>query len=130
MQATIGANGTNNYGTAGEPVKMFEKMMLRHPWNLGWGWNTPTQHLVDAWDPTDPRKNKTILFSGQSDGGLPKADMELRYLLMVQAKKGIRYQESIGTKKFILILKCEHLLGHLMERIGSIIELFVMLMFY
>jgi len=38
-------------------------------WNLGWGWNVPTQNLVNAWDPTDPRKNMTILYSGQSDGG-------------------------------------------------------------
>ncbi|MDP4149206.1 MAG: RagB/SusD family nutrient uptake outer membrane protein [Bacteroidota bacterium] len=38
-------------------------------WNLGWGWNTPTQNLVNAWDSTDPRRNMTILFSGQYDGG-------------------------------------------------------------
>lgn len=38
-------------------------------WNLGWGWNAPTQSLVDAFAPTDPRKQQTILFSGQSDGG-------------------------------------------------------------
>lgn len=38
-------------------------------WNLGWGWNTPTDNLVNAWDDNDPRKRKTILFSGQSDGG-------------------------------------------------------------
>ncbi|MEO8416052.1 MAG: RagB/SusD family nutrient uptake outer membrane protein [Ginsengibacter sp.] len=36
-------------------------------WNLGWGWNTPTQKLVDAYEPGDPRKPATILFSGQSD---------------------------------------------------------------
>lgn len=36
-------------------------------WNLGWGWNTPTQKLVDAYEPGDPRKAATILFSGQSD---------------------------------------------------------------
>lgn len=36
-------------------------------WNLGWGWNTPTQALVDAYDANDPRKGSTILFSGQSD---------------------------------------------------------------
>lgn len=36
-------------------------------WNLGWGWNTPTQALVDAYEPGDPRKGATILFSGQSD---------------------------------------------------------------
>jgi hypothetical protein len=38
-------------------------------WNLGWGWNVPTQVLVDAWDPTDPRKSMTVLYSGQFDGG-------------------------------------------------------------
>ena len=36
-------------------------------WNLGWGWNTPTQELVDAYEPGDPRKSASILFSGQSD---------------------------------------------------------------
>ena len=38
-------------------------------WNLGWGWNVPTQVLVNMWDSTDPRRNQTILFSGQYDGG-------------------------------------------------------------
>jgi hypothetical protein len=38
-------------------------------WNLGWGWNTPTDVLQTAWDPTDPRKQATILYSGQFDGG-------------------------------------------------------------
>ncbi|MBO9573078.1 MAG: RagB/SusD family nutrient uptake outer membrane protein [Chitinophagaceae bacterium] len=37
-------------------------------WNLGWGWNTPTQKLVDAYEPGDPRKQGTILFSGKPDG--------------------------------------------------------------
>jgi hypothetical protein len=36
-------------------------------WNLGWGWNTPTQSLVDAYEPNDARKAATILFTGQSD---------------------------------------------------------------
>ena len=39
-------------------------------WNLGWGWNTATQGLVDAWDNKDPRRAKSILFSGQNDGGI------------------------------------------------------------
>jgi len=38
-------------------------------WNLGWGWNCPTQKLESAWDNTDPRKACTILYSGQYDGG-------------------------------------------------------------
>lgn len=53
-------------------------------WNLGWGWNVPTQALVDAYEPGDPRKAATILFAGQPDdaasGGygrtLPKSVFE------------------------------------------------------
>lgn len=36
-------------------------------WDLGWGWNVPTQKLVDAFEPGDPRQAATILFSGQTD---------------------------------------------------------------
>lgn len=36
-------------------------------WNMGWGWNTPTQNLVNAYEPNDPRLKRSILFSGQSD---------------------------------------------------------------
>lgn len=36
-------------------------------WNLGWGWNTPTDNLVAAYEANDVRKGSTILFSGQSD---------------------------------------------------------------
>lgn len=36
-------------------------------WNMGWGWNAPAQNLVDAYEADDPRKPRTILFSGQSD---------------------------------------------------------------
>lgn len=38
-------------------------------WNLGWGFNTPTQNLVDAFEVGDARKANTILESGQDDGG-------------------------------------------------------------
>lgn len=37
-------------------------------WDLGWGWNTPTQSLVDAYETGDKRKDGTILESGKSDG--------------------------------------------------------------
>jgi len=36
-------------------------------WNLGWGYNTPTQALVDSFDTNDPRKFETVLFSGYPD---------------------------------------------------------------
>jgi starch-binding outer membrane protein, SusD/RagB family len=38
-------------------------------WDLGWGWNTPTQALVDAYETGDQRKEATILESGKFDGG-------------------------------------------------------------
>jgi len=74
MNAYEGANGAtitslsqgnDGWGTAqqvrqdGAPVA----------WNLGWGWNVPTDALVNMWDSTDPRRNETILFSGRYDGG-------------------------------------------------------------
>jgi hypothetical protein len=36
-------------------------------WDLGWGFNCPTQSLVDSYEPNDPRRASTILFSGQGD---------------------------------------------------------------
>ena len=38
-------------------------------WDLGWGWNTPTTNLVGTYEAGDVRKDATILFSNQSDGG-------------------------------------------------------------
>ncbi len=36
-------------------------------WNLGWGWNTPTQSLYNSYEAGDPRRDATILVAGQSD---------------------------------------------------------------
>ncbi|HUR10415.1 MAG TPA: RagB/SusD family nutrient uptake outer membrane protein [Flavitalea sp.] len=36
-------------------------------WDLGWGWNVPTQNLVDSFETGDPRRIATILYSGQVD---------------------------------------------------------------
>ena len=57
-------NGSN-FGTS----QQVRQNGATNDWNLGWGWNTPTQKLVDAWGDTDPRKARTILYSGQYDGG-------------------------------------------------------------
>lgn len=37
-------------------------------WDLGWGWNAPNQVLVNSYEPDDPRKDATILYSGEPDG--------------------------------------------------------------
>lgn len=36
-------------------------------WDLGWGWNVPTQELVNEYETGDPRRVETILYSGQVD---------------------------------------------------------------
>lgn len=38
----------------------------RGPNGLGWGFNTPTQDLVNAYEPGDVRKAGTIMFAGQT----------------------------------------------------------------
>jgi hypothetical protein len=69
MQATIGQNGTPYYGVPWGTSQEVRQGGASVAWNLGWGWNVPTQHLVNDWSSSDPRKNMTILYSGQSDGG-------------------------------------------------------------
>lgn len=32
-------------------------------WDLGWGWNTPSTALEAAYEPNDPRKNRTIMYT-------------------------------------------------------------------
>lgn len=69
MQANIGENGKNNNGVQWGTSQNVRQGGASNDWNLGWGWNTPTQNLVSAWDDTDPRKAMTVLYSGQPDGG-------------------------------------------------------------
>ncbi len=86
MQALVGQNAASNskvdYGSDWGTCQQVRQGGAPNNWNLGWGWNQPTDVLVNAWDSTDPRKPQTILYSGQSDdpanGGwgavLPKYD--------------------------------------------------------
>ncbi|CAN5308179.1 RagB/SusD family nutrient uptake outer membrane protein [soil metagenome] len=68
-QSYVGPNNTPNKGTAWGTSQNVRQGGASNAWNLGWGWNTPTQKLVDSWDDADPRKSQTILYSGQYDGG-------------------------------------------------------------
>ncbi|MEO7768811.1 MAG: RagB/SusD family nutrient uptake outer membrane protein [Ferruginibacter sp.] len=73
MQAATGAgaqaNGALDNGTDFGTCQQVRQNGAPVAWNLGWGWNAATQSLVDAFDPADPRKQQTVLFSGQPDGG-------------------------------------------------------------
>lgn len=39
-------------------------------WNRGWGWNMPSATLEAAYEPNDPRRTRTILYSSQA--GAPR----------------------------------------------------------
>ncbi|MES2776380.1 MAG: RagB/SusD family nutrient uptake outer membrane protein [Bacteroidota bacterium] len=69
MQCDVGPNGTPNNGENYGTSQNVRQGGATNVWNLGWGWNVPTQKLETAWDNTDPRKRQTILYSGQFDGG-------------------------------------------------------------
>lgn len=66
VQAYVSTDGTKNLGceyATTQGVRASEAS----GWNLGWGWNTPTDNLVNAFETGDVRKASSILFSGQSD---------------------------------------------------------------
>jgi starch-binding outer membrane protein, SusD/RagB family len=73
MQAYCGANaatsGSVNFWANWGGCQGVRQSGTSIEWNLGWGWNVPTDKLEAAWPNTDPRKRKTILYSGQYDGG-------------------------------------------------------------
>lgn len=70
IQAWVGANGSPDFGTNWGTSQNVRQGGASNDWNLGWGWNTPTDKLEADWDKTDPRKTYTILYSGRSDGGV------------------------------------------------------------
>jgi hypothetical protein len=57
--------GTKNYSN-----NYWESQGVRgtSTWDLGWGFNVPTTNLINAYETGDPRKDATILYSGQNDG--------------------------------------------------------------
>ena len=65
IQSHIGSNGSDNYFSW---YAIAQGVRGAGEWDLGWGWNTPTSDLVNAFETGDTRKNATILYSGQTDG--------------------------------------------------------------
>lgn len=69
MQAYVGENGKDWKGVQWGTSQNVRQGGASVEWNLGWGWNTPTENLVSSWPDDDPRKWETVLFSGKYDGG-------------------------------------------------------------
>lgn len=72
-QCYIGPGGTPDIGSAFGTSQNVRQGGAAANWNLGWGWNTPTDVLQSAWSASDPRKSYTILYSGRYDGGTDSA---------------------------------------------------------
>jgi starch-binding outer membrane protein, SusD/RagB family len=66
IQSHVSANGVDNYGNQ-YATSQGVRQSDASGWNLGWGWNTPTDELVNSYEDKDPRRAATILFAGQSD---------------------------------------------------------------
>lgn len=66
IQAYVSPDGSKNLGCEFATTQGVRASQASG-WNLGWGWNTPTDALVAAYEIGDVRKPSTILFSGQSD---------------------------------------------------------------
>ena len=63
------ANGSiGAYGSLGNWSAGYQGVRGAGQWDLGWGWNIPSQGLVDtAFEANDPRLGQTVLFSGKPD---------------------------------------------------------------
>ena len=72
-QMSVGQGAATNesvrFGSAWGTCQQIRQNGASNDWNLGWGWNVPTEKLVADWPDDDPRKRKTILYSGEFDGG-------------------------------------------------------------
>lgn len=66
IQMYVNVNGSVNLGNNHNQV---QGVRGSGDWDLGWGFNVPTQNLIDSYEQNDPRKDATVLVSGQPDGG-------------------------------------------------------------
>lgn len=70
--ATDSQPGTNDIGSQFAAV---QGVRGAGNWNLGWGWNTPTEQLADAFEDNDPRRDETLLYfikTGEDPSSIPE----------------------------------------------------------
>lgn len=65
VQMYENANGSVSYANE---LNQVQGVRGSGDWDLGWGFNVPSQALVDFYEEGDPRKDATVLYSGQPDG--------------------------------------------------------------
>ena len=62
VQATANATIPQNNGVQ---YAQIQGVRGSNNFNMGWGWNTPSPILANAYEANDPRKNRTILFTSR-----------------------------------------------------------------
>lgn len=97
IQGHVSANGVDNYGLVYATTQGV-RQSTASGWNLGWGWNTPTDALVNSYEAKDPRRAATILFAGQSDE--PSSGGYGRTLPKWQGEGGILFQKYYNKKVY------------------------------
>lgn len=60
VQATANASTPSNFGVQ---YALIMGVRGSGAWDLGWGWNTPSTYLEAAYEPNDPRRARTILYT-------------------------------------------------------------------
>jgi hypothetical protein len=63
VQATASAAIPSNNGVQYAQIQGIRGTGI---WDLGWGWNSPSEQLANAYEPNDPRRARTILFTSTS----------------------------------------------------------------
>jgi hypothetical protein len=74
----------------------------------GWGYNIPTQDLVDAFEPDDPRLNGTILFRGSTsaEGDLiPLTAVNPRYNYKSYVPFSVYVDDNSGSDQNVRVLR-------------------------
>lgn len=97
IQGHVSANGVDNYGLIYATTQGI-RQSTASGWNLGWGWNTPTDALVNSYETGDPRRAATILFAGQSDD--PSSGGYGRTLPKWEGEGGILFQKYYNKKVY------------------------------
>lgn len=64
IQNYMNANGSQSFSNS---FVNYQGVRGSGDWDLGWGWNAPNQVLVNSFEAGDPRKEATILNSGETD---------------------------------------------------------------
>lgn len=112
MQAYVAPGGSPDYGVdfgTSQNVRTAPGFSDQS-WNLGWGWNTPTEKLQSQWPSTDPRKSATILYSGRFDGGPDSAGFGLT---LPPFQAGAKLEQPYWNKKVYSDPAVRQSTGHL-----------------